>query len=215
MSLRKSENIWVLSLFLGITGLLAALILALVSDMTAEPIRQAKIKNELKMLRRLELPEFDNNMTEKVFTVNGIRFMAATREGKLVGLVAEAATNRGYNGKMRSLISFDVSGNIKAVQIIEHNETPGLGAAVCERKFKKTIFNLFKAPPAGLPANAVLDQFNGKNASGSGNWKIVRDGGDFIYRTGATVSSRAVTDMVNRAAAEFTAAYTHFSKGTE
>ena len=47
MKLRDTENILVLSLFLGITGVIAGTVLALVSQLTAEPIRQANIKNEL------------------------------------------------------------------------------------------------------------------------------------------------------------------------
>ena len=151
------------------------------------------------------MPDFDNNITENVFNSSNVKFMAAAREGKIVGLVAETFTKRGYNGKMRALISFDVSGNILAVQIVEHNETPGLGAAVCERKFRKTLFNLFKPTPQGLPPNGVLDQFNGKNAAGGGDWKISKDGGKFDYLTGATVSSRAVTAIVDEISAGFTA----------
>lgn len=215
MKLRNTENIFVLALFLGITGLAAAAILALVSQITAEPIRQAKIKNELKMLKELDLPPFDNDMTANVFTVNNVGYMAAKKDGKLVGFAAKTETTSGYSGKMRALVSFDVKGNILCVQILEHKETPGLGAEVCERKFQRTIFNLFSPRPAGLPANAILDQFNGRNASQSGNWKIVKDGGEFIYRTGATVSTRAVTGMVNAAALNFNAAYTHFNQGAD
>ena len=211
MKLRDTENIWVLSLFLGVTGIIAGTVLAWVSQLTAEPIRQANIKNELKVLKELNLPEFDNDMTSKVFTVNAVEYLAAMHQGKLTGLVARAQTASGYSGKMRALISFNTAGKILAVQVIEHKETPGLGAEVCERKFQRTIFNLFSRRPAGLPPNAVLDQFNGRNTSDSGNWKITRDGGEFIYRTGATVSSRAITEMVNSASVNFPAALAHFS----
>ena len=211
MKLRDTENIWVLSLFLGVTGIIAGTVLAWVSQLTAEPIRQANIKNELKVLKELNLPEFDNDMTSKVFTVNAVEYLAAMHQGKLTGLVARAQTASGYSGKMRALISFNTAGKILAVQVIEHKETPGLGAEVCERKFQRTIFNLFSRRPAGLPPNAVLDQFNGRNASDSGNWKITRDGGEFISRTGATVSSRAITEMVNSASVNFPAALAHFS----
>lgn len=213
MKLRDSENIWVLASFLGITGLLAALILALVSRITAEPIRQAKLQNELKMLQALDLPEFDNDMTANRFTVNDVVYMAATLNGKIVGFAAESSTRSGYSGLLRALTSFDAQGRILAVQITEHKETPGLGAAVCERKFRKTIFNFFKAPPAGLPPNAILDQFRGKDAGKSGNWKISKDGGEFAFRTGATITSRAVTEMVNAAAANFETARKHFNQG--
>ena len=104
MKLRNTENIFVLALFLGITGVAAAAILALVSQITAEPIRQAKIKNELKMLKELDLPPFDNDMTANVFTVNNVEYMAAKKDGKQVGFAARTATNSGYSGKMRALV---------------------------------------------------------------------------------------------------------------
>ena len=213
MKLRDTENIWALSLFLGVTGIVAGAILGWVSQLTAEPIKQANIRNELKLLKELNLPEFDNDMTANVFTVNGVEYLAAMQQGKLSGLVARVKSNSGYSGRMRALVSFNISGNILAVQVIEHKETPGLGAEVCERKFQRTIFNLFSPRPAGLPPNAVLDQFNGKNAYDGGNWKITKDGGEFIYRTGATVSSRAITEMVNSASANFKAALAHFNGG--
>lgn len=211
MKLRDTENIWALSIFLGITGVIAGTVLAWVSQLTAAPIKQAAINNELKLLKELNLPEFDNDMTSNVFKINGVEYLAATNKGKLTGLAARVQCSSGYSGKMRALVSFTTSGNILAVQITEHKETPGLGAEVCERKFQRTIFNLFSPRPAGLPPNAVLDQFNGKNAARSGNWKITKDGGEFIYRTGATVSSRAVTEMVNSASANFSAALAHFN----
>lgn len=215
MKLRDTESIWVLSLFLGVTGIVAGTILGWVSQLTAEPIKQANIRNELKLLKELNLPEFDNDMTANVFTVNGVEYLAAMQQGKLSGLVARVKSNSGYSGRMRALVSFNISGNILAVQVIEHKETPGLGAEVCERKFQRTIFNLFSPRPAGLPPNAVLDQFNGKNADDGGNWKITKDGGEFIYRTGATVSSRAITEMVNSASANFKAALAHFNGGNK
>lgn len=211
MKLRNSENIWVLAGFLGITGLLAAGILALVSQLTEEPIRQAALRNELQSLKSLNLPEFDNDMTKDSVTVNGVEYLAARKNGQIVGFAAKVSCNSGYSGKIRAMVSFDAAGKILAVCVLQHNETPGLGAAVCERKFQKTIFNLFSPPPAGLPPNPVLDQFNGKTAKTGKTWKITKDGGDLIYRTGATVSSRAIVELVNLAANNFAAAKKKFS----
>ena len=120
MSLKNSENVWVLAGFLGVTGVLAALILALVSALTSEPVRQARIKGELKALKELNLPEFDNDMTADAFEVNGTLFMAAKKEGKTVGFAAKAGVNSGYSGRISSMVSFDPNGKILAVRILEH-----------------------------------------------------------------------------------------------
>ncbi len=211
-NIRNSENIWVLSGFLGITGIVAAGILALVSQVTAEPIKSASVKAELAALKNLNLPEFDNDMTASKINVNGVEYAVAKYQNKIVGFAAKVSENNGYGGKIDAIVSFDTAGTILAVYILEHKETPGLGAAVCERKFQKTIFNLFSPVPEGLPSNPVLDQFHGKKAAPGTSWKITKDGGEMIYRTGATVTSRAVTGLVNAAAANFTAAREKFEQ---
>ena len=161
MNLRNSENVWVLAAFLGITGVLAALILAVVSQLTAEPVRQAKLRNELQMLKELDLPEFDNDMTTDVFNVNGVEYMAAVKNGKIVGFAARSQSSSGYSGKLKSLISFDVKGNILAVQVVEHKETPGLGANCTNDDFKDEFIGLsrdikvVKSNPSGNQIDAL------------------------------------------------------------
>ena len=211
--LRETENIWILGIFLGVTGLLAALILSVVSQLTAKPIEDAKIRTRTKALKQLNLPEFDNNMSETEVVVGNVKFMTAKKGGKIVGYAAESSNNSGYNGKISALAGFDADGKILAVQILSHNETPGLGAAVCERKFQRTIFNIAKPQPAGLPPNPILDQFNGKSAANTSNWKISKDGGPFIFKTGATVSSRAVAALVESIVLEFPAAQKLLNSG--
>jgi len=54
--LRETENIWILGIFLGVTGLLAALILSVVSQLTAKPIEDAKARTRINALKKLNLP---------------------------------------------------------------------------------------------------------------------------------------------------------------
>ena len=203
MKLKQSENIWVLGIFLGATGLLAALTLTLVSRWTAKPIAEAQRQNQMAALKKLSLPEFDNDITSDSVNIGNMTFMAARKDGKLTGIAAKGVSNGGYGGAIEALVGFDASGNITAVQILSHKETPGLGAAVCERKFQKTITNFTRPTPDTLPGNRILDQFNRRNAADSGKWKISKDGGEFEFRTGATVTSRAVVSLVNGIAANF------------
>ena len=204
MKLRECENFLVLGVFLGAVGLLSALVLALVSGATAPAIEQAKLRTQNAALRQL-MPEFDNNPFAEKCVFDDVTFLAVRKGGKLVGVAAEAETPHGYAGAVRELVGFDPQGRILAVLVTAEKETPGLGKVVCERKFKKTIFNFWKPLPPGLPPNEILDQFAGRSATDKIDWRVTKDGGEFRFRTGATVTSRAVTGLTGRAAAAFAA----------
>ena len=96
MNLKNTENLWVLGLFLGVVGLISALLLALFSDLVAAPIAEAELRNKNQALRQI-LPPFDNQPSEQTVERNGILFMGAYEKGKLVAVAAEATT-RGYGG---------------------------------------------------------------------------------------------------------------------
>ncbi len=203
MKLRDQENIVVLGVFLGVVALIAALVLAIMSQLTAEPIREAAEKNRQQAFHRLLLPEFER--VGEAVSCDGFDFFPVFQAEKIVGFVGQGRTRAGYGGAIEALVGFDRSGKITGVQILRHKETPGLGANVCERKFQRTIFNLGEPSPA-VPANRYLDQFNGKEVFSSGNWRISKDGGEFEYLTGATVTSRAITALVNEIATVFAGA---------
>lgn len=198
MKLRDNENIAVLGIFLGITGLISALVLAVISQVTANPIAKAKSVQQMKAMSQV-LPEFDNDPSKCVFqtqTPSGwnVKFMGAKKNGKLVAVAAICANPNGYAGNIEMLMGISPEGKVLASLITGHNETPGLGANVCTRSFQKTIFNVTKPAPVGLAPNAYLDQFSGKTA-GKNAWRVKKDGGEFAYRTGATVTSSAITSL--------------------
>ena len=198
--LKETENLWILGLFLGITGLISALVLAVFSDLVREPIAAAELRSTNQALQQI-LPPFDNQPSQTVATIKGANgaeytFMGAFKEGQLVALAATGAI-AGYAGPVQAMVGLNPDGTIRAVLITRQNETPGLGANVCERKFQKTIFNLFEPVPEGVAPNSFLDQFNGKSADPAANWKVRKDGGSINYVTGATVTCRAVTELVS------------------
>lgn len=195
MKLKDTENFIVLGVFLAVLGLVSGLLLAVFSDIAREPIAAAELRNTNKALEQI-LPPFDNQPSQDRFEIDGVTFLGAVRDGKLVALAASGA-KKGYAGPVQALIGLEPDGKIRAVLITKQNETPGLGANVCERKFKKTIFNLFEKRPEGLAPNAFLDQFAGKSAQKDATWKVKKDGGDIEYVTGATVTSRAITALTD------------------
>lgn len=83
------------------------------------------------------------------------------------------ASGNGYSGAINMLVGIDMDYNIKDVAILSQTETPGLGNKITEKEF--------------------TDQFIGLT---SADIILSRDGGSIDAITGATISSRAVTDAI-------------------
>lgn len=114
----------------------------------------------------------------------------ARKDGLPVALVLEAAAQDGYSGRIGLVMAIDAEGRLNAVRVTTHKETPGLGDYIDPKKDKN------KASP-------WIAQFNGRgyDLALGGAWKVTKDGGPFAYRTGATISARAVTNASGKAIA--------------
>jgi electron transport complex protein RnfG len=107
----------------------------------------------------------------------------ARRGGVFSGVVLEAIAPDGYNGDIALLIGIDADGSIIGVRVTAHRETPGLGDYIDRAK------------------STWIDQFAGKSLTypEPRHWKVVRDGGTFDTRAGATITPRAVVKAVKGA----------------
>ncbi len=205
---QKSVNMLYLGVFLCLVCAIAAGVMGSVAVVTKEPIVKAKTKKIEEGLHAV-LPEFNNNPMKNAITVQSsdgtkVEFYRAAKDGKLVGLAAKTHTSIGYGGRMDGLVSFHPDGRIRTFLITGHNETPGLGTALTDRKAEKKLTDLFRKQNTaqGLPPNRYLDQFAGHRAGDAWTtpWKIRKDDGGADYISGATLSSRAVTALAWRAA---------------
>lgn len=116
------------------------------------------------------------------------RAYRARKAGQPVALVLEAAAPDGYSGHIGLLLAVRPDGSVIGVRVTEHKETPGLGDYIDPRKDKNKTspwINQFSSPTAPREES---------------RWRVKKDGGDFDYMTGATISARAVTAAVGRAA---------------
>ena len=107
----------------------------------------------------------------------------ARQQGKPVAIVLEATAPDGYGGEIKLLIGVTYQGNISGVRVVEQHETPGLGDYI------------------ELAKSRWIHVFDGKsltNPSDTG-WQVKKDGGQFDYVTGATVTPRAVVKAVHHA----------------
>ena len=99
------------------------------------------------------------------------------------GYAVETAMD-GFGGTFRVMVGFDQEGNILGYEILEHQETPGLGSHM-EHWFKN----------ADKPGQNII----GRKA---GALRVSKDGGDVDAITAATITSRAFLKAVNQAYAE-------------
>ena len=105
-------------------------------------------------------------------------YYAATANAKPVAFIASTA-GKGYSSYILMLVALDTEMKIRNINILHHGETPGLGDQVEDRKL-------------------FLDQFNGKGLS---QLVLVKSETTENIQavSGATISSRAVTNGVKDA----------------
>jgi electron transport complex protein RnfG len=99
-------------------------------------------------------------------------YKGTDKEGRPLG-VAFKASGKGYSSVIETLVGMDTRGKITAIKVLSQNETPGLGMRVIEDNF------------TGQFANKDRQELSGVQAI-----------------TGATISSRAVIDSVEKRAQE-------------
>jgi electron transport complex protein RnfG len=95
-----------------------------------------------------------------------------------VGVAFPVIAPNGYSGEIEIMVGVDTAGVVQGIAILQHRETPGLGAKIETEDFR----NLYK----------------NKSLSDPEVWDVTKDGGTFRQITGATISSRAVTHAVAR-----------------
>jgi electron transport complex protein RnfG len=108
-----------------------------------------------------------------------IIYQTQDAQGKDLGAAVESTTG-GFGGDLKVLVGFDSEGNILGYTLLEHAETPGLGAKA-DKWFQK-----------GEKGDII-----GKNPKEP--LTVSKDGGQVDAITASTITSRAFLLAVNRA----------------
>ena len=162
-------------------------ILAFVNHLTEGPINEQKEKaladgikavmvcDDLKVDETIEVRQNDEKGKELVYTVYEVK----DAQGKDLGAAVESTTG-GFGGDLKVLVGFDQEGNILGYTLLEHAETPGLGAKA-DKWFQKGE----KGDIIGKnPAEPLI---------------VSKDGGQVDAITASTITSRAFLLAVNNA----------------
>jgi electron transport complex protein RnfG len=166
----------VISLFVIFVS--AGLILSYVFAKTS-PVRYwVELKEKEEALKRMtpEADKIDKAGEWSIYEKKN-EYYEAKKENKSIGYIA-STVGKGYSSYIKILVSTDPDIKIKAIDILSHGETPGLGDEIEKEDFKR--------------------QFGGKKLE---NLELVKvETKDKIQAiSGATISSRAVTNGVKEA----------------
>ena len=170
----------------GVAVIMGA-VLAWVNSVTSAPIAQQKEKTLADGIRSVLLCEDiviaktdtvkQNDAKGKEMTY--VVYQAKDSQGQDLGAAVES-TSLGFGGNLKVLVGFDTEGTIKGYTLLEHAETPGLGAKA-DKWFQK-----------GEKGDIV-----GKNPEKP--LTVSKDGGEIDAITASTITSRAFLLAVNNA----------------
>ncbi|MBR1556272.1 MAG: RnfABCDGE type electron transport complex subunit G [Prevotella sp.] len=162
-------------------------ILALVNHLTEGPISEQKAKaladgikevlvcNDLVVSKTDTVKQNDAKGKELTFII----YQATDAQGNDLGAAVESTTG-GFGGDLKVLVGFDPEGKILGYTLLEHAETPGLGAKA-DKWFQKGQKGdiIGKSPAEPLT--------------------VSKDGGQVDAITASTITSRAFLLAVNNA----------------
>lgn len=173
--INDTGNIGVLGLILLIITACAGALLGFVNDVTKEPIRVqeeiAKNNAYVQVLPTADGFEVVDYDIEAYPTV-----LAASKASNEAGYVVETMT-KGYGGSLKVVIGIDAEGIVTGMRMLQHNETPGLGANANQPSF---IERLVGKGPEVLEVSKTTNEGNNVQAI-----------------TGATITSKAIVVAIN------------------
>ncbi|MFR9523252.1 MAG: RnfABCDGE type electron transport complex subunit G [Rikenellaceae bacterium] len=155
--------------------------------LTKEPIALAEENAKLAALEQvLDGLAFEQTTMEAI-TLDDLEleiYTAQSSAGDVIGYAINTATMKGFSGLVRLMVGIKADGTVNNVNVISHNETPGLGSKMADE------------------GNSLLGSVQNKNI-GTINWEMTKNNGDIEALTAATISSVAYADAMQRAMAAY------------
>lgn len=175
-----TKNILIPTIALFLICLVATTLLAFANQVTAPIIEDLAVQTEIDA-RKTVLSDADK-FEEK--TSGGISYVVGLdKNGNEIGMVF-TKTAKSYGGDIIVMTGIDTKGEITGIDILQITDTPGLGMNADKPEFKEKFIGM----------NGTVTVL--KNSADANKNEI-----DAI--SGATISSKAVTEAVNAAMADY------------
>ena len=174
-------------------ALIGTALLAWIYQLTHDPIARSEEAEKLRLVTQIAPAEFyDNDIIKDTTELAADKLLGnddttIAYRGRLKDqpsiAVLQVIAPDGYSGKISLIISIHSDGKIGGVRVISHKETPGLGDYI------------------EIAKNKWITVFDGKSLDDpkDNEWKVKKDGGQFDYMAGATITPRSVVKAVHKA----------------
>lgn len=169
---------------LGGFSTLAATLLVIGNTSTQEIIKQ-RVAEDLQASLSQVIPDdlHDNNLLDNKISIQHNNQQVIAYQGiknNKISAVAYSVSSQGYAGEIVLIMGVNARGEIIAVRVLSHMETPGLGDKI-EVEKEDWIFSF-----DGLSFNKLAEE----------KWKVKKDGGEFEQFSGATITPRAAIKAI-------------------
>ena len=201
---KLESNITNMAVVLTAIAIVAGGLLAWVNNVTAGPIEQINNQAIENGIRSVILGDKDikfrvEDPTEKEgFVFHNVYDM----NDNLLGTAVESTDKNGFGGALKVMVGFDSEGVILGYTVLEHSETPGLGAQADgwfrqksgEVQEQSAVVDVLLGAP-GKPGNHNIIGMN----PGDDVMMVSKDGGQVDAITASTITSKAFLRAVNAA----------------
>ena len=160
---------------LTVISVVAGALLAYVNDVTKPQIEKINAANLAAGIKAVMGSE-DIQVSDKQ-DVDAFEVYEISKDGNSIGKAVVTTDKNAFGGSLKVLVGFDTEGTILGYTVLEHAETPGLGAKAGEWFQDKVI---------------------GKNP-GKCNFTVSKDGGEIDAITASTITSRAFLRAIQNA----------------
>ena len=189
---KKESTLTNMLIALMVITIVSGGVLGFIYGLTKPAIDKVEENKNIKAINEVLKTDVAIATTESVVIEDLTYNLAYDAEGNFIGAAVKTYSKNGFGGKIELMVGMLADGVINKVSVLSQAETPGLGANMVNDKFK--------------------GQFDGKDPK-SFKLMVKKDGGDVDAITAATISSRAVSEAIKRAADGFDANKDQFMKG--
>jgi electron transport complex protein RnfG len=172
--------------------IVGTLSLAIIHQTTEVPISKAEAEVRMGLFAQILVPElYDNDLLQDEIKLpaggdlgnrDETSIYRARLKDKPTAVILEATAPDGYSGDIKLLVAIKADGEIAGVRVLTHKETPGLGDYI------------------DISHSEWIKQFDGQSLVKRNDeaWFVKKDGGQFEFTTGATITPRAVVKAVHK-----------------